>query len=332
MAEAEIIERERLEGEILRFIQAGEGDFGSLLLEAARWQRTANPAYRAYCSTFPEPRHWREIPALPLSAFREAEIFCFPPEEAVVTFRTSGTTGEGYGRHHFKALELYRAAALEGWRQAGLPEGNAYGLVPSPQEAPHSSLSRMAGWLVREDRFFFGHWEDLLNLLRFETAPCLLFGTALAFLDLFEHSEALTLPPGSLALETGGYKGTGRALPKEELYGLFAEKLGLGSEAVWNEYGMTELSSQFYTRGLGGAHAGAPWVRALVIDPRTGTEAKDGETGLLHIFDLANLDSCCAVQTRDLAVRTGDDFILLGRDPQALPRGCSRAADSLLAP
>ena len=49
----------------------------------------------------------------------------------------------------------------------------------------------------------------------------------------------------------------------------------------------------------------------------------DGETGLLRIFDLANVFSVMAVQTEDLAVRRGDGFELLGRAELAEARGCS---------
>ncbi len=94
---------------------------------------------------------------------------------------------------------------------------------------------------------------------------------------------------------------------------------------------MTELSSQFYTHGLGNPHRGAPWVRSLVIDPESGSESADGETGILRIFDLANIGSCCALQTGDLAIRRAEGFELIGRDPTALPRGCSRSADEILA-
>jgi hypothetical protein len=71
-------------------------------------------------------------------------------------------------------------------------------------------------------------------------------------------------------------------------------------------------------------------MRAIAVDPGTGLEVADGETGLLRIYDLANLGSVLAIQTRDLAVRRGGDFELLGRDPAALPRGCSRSADEML--
>jgi len=167
---------------------------------------------------------------------------------------------------------------------------------------------------------------------RLDERPILLFGTALSFLDFFEWlgDRQLALPAGSLAMETGGYKGTRRQLAKEDLYGMFADKLGLPADAVWNEYGMTELNSQFYTHGLGHPHCGAPWVRGLVVDPESGREVPDGGTGILRIFDLANVDSCLAIQTRDLAIRRGSDFELIGRDPAALPRGCSRAADEML--
>jgi hypothetical protein len=140
----------------------------------------------------------------------------------------------------------------------------------------------------------------------------------------------MRLPVGSIAVETGGYKGTRRELPKTDLYALFRGRLGLPANDVVNEYGMTELSSQFYSRGVGTPHFGPPWARGLVVDPATGREVEDGATGVLRLFDAANLWSVCAVQTQDLAIRYGDNFVLIGRDPAALPRGCSRAADELL--
>ena len=67
------------------------------------------------------------------------------------------------------------------------------------------------------------------------------------------------------------------------------------------------------------------------MDPETGKPAATGDVGYLEIVDLANLGSVAAIRTQDLAVVTGEtEFILLGRDPGALPRGCSRASDDLL--
>lgn len=328
---SQLVEQPALELKVLQFIQENSGDFEEIALAVHAWQRKACPAYGAFCATLPPVRSWRDIPALPLSSFRHASIRCFPAEDTLRTFRTSGTTGEGFGEHHFRTLHLYKAAALGGWKNAGLPTENILGLMPSPEELSHSSLSCMAGWLTKD--FFSGQWEKLYSrLTQIETAP-VLFGTAIAFLDFFSWlgDRALSLPSGSLAVETGGYKGTRRDLPKSDLYNLFETMLGLPATAVWNEYGMTELSSQFYTSGLGHAHHGAPWIRALVINPETNQEAEEGETGILRIWDLANVGSCSVLQTRDLAIRRGTGFELLGRDPAALPRGCSRAADEMLS-
>jgi hypothetical protein len=322
-----------LEESVLQFIRSGEGSFETLILAAHAFQRSLCAPYKAYCRAIKEPSSWPEIPAIPLSAYRNAPIRSFPADETIRSFRTSGTTGEGYGEHHFRSLELYRTAATAGWERAGLRKDNLFCLLPSPNESPHSSLSCMGGWLASPQRFFFKDWDKLIVAVSREKKPVVLFGTALAFLDVFEQlgNREIRLPAGSAAVETGGYKGTKRDLPKSEFYAYFKRHLGIDAKAVWNEYGMTELSSQFYSRGLGNPHRGAPWVRALVIDPESGQECADGETGILRIFDLANTGSCCAIQTRDLAIRRGENFELIGRDPAALPRGCSRTADEFLS-
>ncbi len=66
-----------------------------------------------------------------------------------------------------------------------------------------------------------------------------------------------------------------------------------------------------------------PWARVQIISPETGLEVAEGETGLLRVFDLANVYSVLAIQTEDLAARRGDGFELLGRAASVEPRGCS---------
>ncbi|MFA7234456.1 MAG: hypothetical protein WC076_10115 [Terrimicrobiaceae bacterium] len=321
-----------LETEISRWMATGSGGFEEWILRVHRFQRARNPAYGDFCSGFPDPTRWQDIPAVPVSAFKTTGLRSFPEDETIRTFETSGTTGGPPGRHHFCSLSLYLHAATRGWVGAGLPASDLVAIIPPPGEARHSSLSQMASWLVPQDRFYFGKPGELLGALE-KTAKPVIFGTALAFLDFFEWmgSRALVLPGGSLAVETGGYKGTLRELPKGELYKLFQERLGLPPDSVWNEYGMTELSSQFYTNGMGRPHKAPAWARGLVVHPTSGCEVDEGETGILRLFDVANLGSVCAIQTRDLAIRRGRDFELIGRDPAALPRGCSLMADELLS-
>jgi len=342
-----------LENRIHAAMERGDLDeaaFGELALEIYRFQRRRNLAYGRYCEHLGAPpnlRDWRAIPALPQSVFKQAAIRAFAQALTVKTFRTSGTTGEGFGSHHFASLRLYDAAILHGWDSLALPMLPQIILTPSPADAQHSSLSHLMAVLKTRAADGEQHWcigaggilekekpGVLLERYLEESQPVLLLGTALAFLHFFESPGArkFTLPADSYAMETGGYKGSGRSLDKSELYALFEKHLGLAPENVVNEYGMTELSSQFYTRGLSKPHRGPGWTRALVIDPATGREVAVGEMGTLRIFDLANLGSVLAIQTRDVAIRSvKGGFILLGRDPAALPRGCSRSADEMLS-
>jgi hypothetical protein len=106
-------------------------------------------------------------------------------------------------------------------------------------------------------------------------------------------------------------------------------------ERIVNQYGMTELGSQFYDSTLREPDAvrrklGPPWARVRVVDPETGEEAGAGAVGGLFVTDLANTGSVIALQTGDLGRSVADGFEVLGRDPGAEERGCSIAADELL--
>ena len=69
-----------------------------------------------------------------------------------------------------------------------------------------------------------------------------------------------------------------------------------------------------------------PWARVQIISPETGREVAEGETGLIRVFDLANVFSVAAIQTEDLGIRRGDGFELIGRAALAEARGCSLMA------
>jgi hypothetical protein len=295
-----------------------------------------NAPYRAFCQSLgreADLAHWREIPCVPQSAFKHADLRSFPPEETIKTFRTSGTTGEGFGQHHFRTLKIYETAVREGWRHAGLPTGPFLVIAPHPDEAPHSSLSHMLGTLVRREDFVAAGGKIDLSPLRAVQEPVCILGTALGFLNLCEQlgEEHVHLPAGSTAMETGGYKGSGRDISRGELYAMISDKLGIAPQDIFNEYGMTELSSQFYARGPHGRHHGPPWARAIVADPVTLQEVDEGATGIVLVYDAANAGSVVGIRTQDLAIKRGEAFELLGRDPAALPRGCSRAADEWLS-
>ena len=175
--------------------------------------------------------------------------------------------------------------------------------------------------------------------------PVLLLATALALVLLLDRLEgdggpgaptaaptpnpAIRLPPGSRVFETGGFKGRRLETTPEAVRRRADALLGLDPDAVVREYGMTELTSQAYSRPGGERLRTPPWMPFRVLDPESLDEVEDGEPGLLAFFDLANLGAVCHVLTEDLGVREGNAFRLLGRASGAELRGCSLTAEEL---
>lgn len=337
-------------GDILTWISAGAPaprEFGEMALGLFDYQFGANQAYRNYCLALGvRPggvSDWEQIPALPCDAFKIPTLALrgFPAEEVSRVFLTSGTSGGRRGRHEMASTHAYDASVRTGWRTLGLPDlTNPWFLTPPPHAAPESSLVHMLATLGATATHLDERWLIQGNTLNIsalrkssDTGTALqVIGTALALLEAMEEFEPLALPPGSWIMETGGYKGTTRSLEKTAFYELLSAHFSVPIDAIYNEYGMTEISSPFYTRGLGQPHRGPAWTGVRVIDPLTGLPAADGLPGYLEIVDLANIDSVLAVRTQDFALRHGPrEFTLLGRDPGALPRGCSRGAEELLA-
>jgi hypothetical protein len=338
-----------------------EARFSALAVDLFAFQFEHCAAYRRFCEargrTPARLGSWREIPAVPTGAFKELALRCFPAERTVATFRTSGTTAAARGELHLDTLELYEASLLPGFRRHLLPDLEPGGrflirvLAPSPAEAPDSSLSHMFGAALRELGATGSGFDVEGGLLRAEGAlsaleeasargePLLLCGTAFGFVHLEEALAArgrkLALPEGSRLMETGGSKGRARELLPGELHALLERALGVPAARIVNQYGMTELASQFYDSVLARPgeprrKLGPPWARVRVVDPETGEDARPGRVGSLAIYDLANTGSVLALQTADLGRSLADGFEVLGREPGAEARGCSIAADLLL--
>jgi hypothetical protein len=138
-------------------------------------------------------------------------------------------------------------------------------------------------------------------------------------------------------MQTGGFKGKSREVEPAKLRSDIARVFKVDPRAIISEYGMTELSSQFYERTLfdvaapPGVYAEPPWARVVPVDAETLEPVKDGEIGIAKIVDLMNVDSAVAVLASDRVRRVDTaSFELLGRAPGAPPRGCSIAIDELL--
>jgi len=339
-----------------------EARFDALAHELFAFQFEHCAPYRGFCrNRGVDPSSiasWHEIPCVPTGAFKELTLTSFPPAETRHVFRTSGTSTTSRGSLHLDTLALYEASLLPTFRFHLLPDLPAAGrvrievLAPPPEEASDSSLSHMFGVAIAKLGSEASRYAVLRGSLDTEALrvrlerdveaeePILLCGTAFGFVHfleyLEEHGDFLRLPAGTHLMETGGFKGRSRELPREELYAELEARLGVPAECVVNQYGMTELGSQFYDSVLRQPQRprrklGPPWVRARIVDPESGRPLAPGEIGSIAIFDLANTGSVCAIQTADLGRAIEDGFEVLGREPEAEARGCSIAADVLLA-
>lgn len=259
------------------------------------------PAYRAYCvargRTPATVDAWTGIPAVPTAAFKELPLRDQTADVERV-FRTSGTTRgkQRRGEHHVVDLEVYRASLRATFEAFLLPDGvrpRVVSLMPPADVLSDSSLA----FMITEVMTAFGAagshaFADAggLDFTALETAlaaveegPVLLLGTSAAFLhwlDRLEETGArFVLPAGSRLMDTGGFKGRGRRVEPASLRAAYGQRIGIPEWACVNEYGMTELLSQYYDdtlrRRLRAGSPAAEWRPEGEIAGRTRREMTD---------------------------------------------------------
>ncbi len=332
------------------------GRFEELALAAFGFQVERIEPYRRLCAArgalSGDVTDWRRVPPVPAAAFKSLDLAAAPPVEV---FQSSGTTGgpEARSVHRHPFPDLYRLAIDASFPAFCLPAPPPVpmlSLVPPREAAPESSLAFMIDHVLARwgapGSFAAAAGPRGVEAARArswaaarqrERRPALVLGTSLA---LLQWTEALArqdlrfrLPAGSAVFDTGGFKGRSREVEPGDLLRRIAERLGVGSDRVVREYGMTELTSQLYTRALSGGDPDlfvAPhWARVRVLDPETLAEAPPGRPGLVSIFDLANLGSAVHLLTEDLGAIEEGGLRLLGRAAGAELRGCSQMAEGL---
>ena len=300
------------------------------------------------------PAGWRDIPAAPASAFKDATLATFDVRRAECEFHTSGTTAAQSGKHYLERAALYDASLLAGFDRFMLADRaklRYLNLVPNPRRSKHSSLGYMmghvsvlrgdgkAGYYLDDDGVDVDGLKPALELAVAEGQALCLAGTAFAFVALLDALEAarveFALPAGSRLMETGGFKGRSREVSRDRLYAALGRTFGVSEASVVAEYGMTELVSQYYDAPDSRAQfprvkLAPPWLRTLAVDAQ-GREVAPGEIGFLQHVDLGNRSSVVALATEDRGYRSAGGIVLLGRESDAVARGCSLDAEELLA-
>jgi hypothetical protein len=115
---------------------------------------------------------------------------------------------------------------------------------------------------------------------------------------------------------------------RERVHVFLQERMGLS--AIASEYGMTELFSQAYAPEAGIFTPGVSMRVQLreVTDPFAKVTTP-GRVGGIQVIDLANIDSCPFIETKDLGAFESDGkrFKVLGRFDNSEIRGCNLMVD-----
>lgn len=326
--------------------------FEQLALEIFRFQVAENPVYCQYVSHLDVPvskiRRIEQIPCLPISFFKTQRILSGNVTPQLV-FESSGTSGQINSKHYVSDLPFYEAHSQQIFEQVygSLTDYHILALLPSYLERNNSSLVYMVQRFIYHSYstasgFYLNNTSELLKKLEEllqDSRKILLWGVTFALLDWAESGQNFDFirqhPGKYVFMDTGGMKGRRREMLREEVHEKLTTNFGVAK--IHSEYGMTELLSQGYSQGDGVFHLPASMKVLLreVNDPfsylpsfSVGSKEnirERGRTGGVNVIDLANIDSCCFIETQDLGSFTPnyDGFRIMGRFDNSDVRGCN---------
>ncbi|UOQ67769.1 acyl transferase [Hymenobacter volaticus] len=314
-------------------------DVSAVALRLFRYQAEHCPPYRAYLNALgckpTKVERITDIPFLPIEFFKTHDVRTDPevwePQEL---FLSSGTTMQQRSQHRVRDPQLYRrnAASIFERYYGPISSWTFLALLPSYLEQGHSSLVAMVDYFAKESgqtqpAFFLHDHAALLQALREvkqdDSRRVMLFGVSYALLDLAAEMGLAPELQNLTVLETGGMKGRRREMIREELHHELQQ--AFGPAGIHSEYGMTELLSQAYSLGDGRFHA-PPQLRVLLREPADPFSVSETRPdGAINVIDLANVDSCAFIETKDLARMHADgSFEVLGRLDNSDVRGCNQ--------
>jgi hypothetical protein len=329
--------------------------FETLAIEVFRYQAEHNLIYKAFLKNIGvnplKVSHTEKIPCLPISFFKTQDILT---GQNIIqhTFESSGTTGSINAKHHISDLPFYEFLSLNAFEKIYGPitEYHILALLPNYLERNNSSLVYMVQSFIdktfsADSGFYLKNIVELKEKLRTllsdteSERKVLLLGVTFALLDLSEEDDLIILSKKHrlIIMETGGMKGKRKELLRDEVHQQLKDFFKV--DAIHSEYGMTELLSQAYSTGHGWFKNSATMkilIREL-NDPfsylpsfKIGTSRakKPRKTGGINVIDLANIDSCCFIETQDMGRFSEDykSFEVLGRFDNSDVRGCNLMA------
>ena len=310
-----------------------QDQFDDIAIRIFHYQAENNPIYKKYLfhlgTNISEINNINQIPFLPIEFFKTQQIIT-GDQKPVKTFYSSGTTGEEHSNHHITDISIYEKSFLTAFEQHYGKISNycILALLPTYLENESSSLVYMVNKLIKESGhsesgFYLENIEELafkLKSLKETNTKTILIGVSYALINLAEKFPMKL--SDTIIMETGGMKGKRKELTKKELHQFLSSKFGV--KTIHSEYGMTELLSQAYSFGEGKFFT-PPWMKIIIrdaYDPFTFLE--NGKSGGINIIDLANINSCSFIETKDIGkINSNGSFEVLGRFDYSDIRGCN---------
>lgn len=328
---------DNLKSKLLEGLRTNDLDFESFALNLFKFQAENNRIYHDFINylncDIESVKRLDQIPFLPVSTFKTNEVKTTEWKEEFV-FESSTTTGMIPSKHFVRNMDFYRAVSGLNFYQFynNVEDYCFYGLLPSYLERKTSSLV----WMVENfinlsgcGKFYRYDYE----LLYFDIYKAdsnkkkVLFGVTYALLDFAQKIEIEI--DNLIIIETGGMKGFGHELPRDEVHKLLKQSFHV--PAIDSEYGMTEMLSQAYSRG-NGIFIPSSSMKILISDISDPFQfLPAGQSGKVNIIDLANIDTCSFICTEDIGVINMDGgFEILGRTDSSEVRGCNLLFDKVI--
>jgi len=308
-------------------------EFERLALDVFKYQYTNCKVYHEFCDylnvSVEGVTSMEQIPFLPIEFFKTHKVLS-TTSPIETTFSSSGTSGMQTSQHYVTDIDLYQHNFIQIFEAfyGRLEDYVILALLPSYLEREGSSLIFMVNDLIQKthhhDSGFYLHntkdLHDKLTELEAKQQQTILIGVSFALLD-FVETYTMQLRH-AIVMETGGMKGRRKEMIREELHTVL--KQGFGVDVIHSEYGMTELLSQAYSKGNGIFEL--PKTMQVFIrdveDPLT--LIFEGKTGGINVIDLANINSCSFLATKDLGRYVKKNQLeILGRFDNSDIRGCN---------
>lgn len=308
--------------------------FNNVCIEVFQFQYNHNTFYKSYCDAINKTpssiSHYTQIPFLPIEFFKNNLINSQALTENAICFTSSGTTNQITSKHWINDVSIYEESFIKGFElfYGPITDYCILALLPNYLERTGSSLVYMFNKLIQLSQhqlsnFYLNNLNDLLittQKLKQENKKTLLLGVTYALLDFVELNP--NLGTNFIVMETGGMKGKRKEMIKEELYSILKEKLHVSE--IHSEYGMTELLSQAYSYN-NGKYKCVPWMKVLIREINDPFNYTDNQKkGGVNIIDLANIESCSFIETKDIGkIISDNEFEIHGRFDNSDMRGCN---------